>query len=348
MDMSKRVFVAMSGGVDSSVTAYLLKEAGYEVIGIHLELTSSQEPVTGEHGELESTCRKLGIPIHFLQVQAEFENSVVNHFCTEYNLGRTPNPCVQCNKNIKFGLLLDWVQAMGGDYLATGHYARIAPSTDGYRLLKGLDSGKDQSYFLYTLGQKELAKVLFPLGGLFKNEVKKMALNLGLPAANSRESQDICFIPNGDYRLLLSSRLKQQPGEIVDTNGNIRGQHKGLANYTIGQRQGIGISAGQPLYVISLDAVNNRLIIGTREFLLKRSLIACQLNWISGRPPGKEFDVFARVRYRSSEVKAHLSMQNCMFLLTFAEPQRAITPGQSVVFYQGEQVLGGGIIASTS
>jgi tRNA-uridine 2-sulfurtransferase len=348
MDMSKRVFVAMSGGVDSSITAYLLKKDGYDVYGIHLELGGGQETSSSGHDDLELTCRMLGIPLHFLHTEVEFEEIVIGYFCAEYNLGRTPNPCIRCNKKIKFGLLMDRVRELGGDYLATGHYARVEASAAGYRLLKGVDSTKDQSYFLYVLGQKELAQVIFPVGGLYKKDVKKLAINLGFPAAARRESQDICFVPGGDHRALLSSRLKPQTGEIIDIAGNIRGRHRGLVYYTIGQRQGLGVGGGQPLYVISLDTLTNRLVIGPQELLLKKSLKAITLNWISGQAPESDIEVTARVRYRASEVKACLSVTNDTAEVAFKEPQRALAPGQSVVFYQGELVLGGGIIAETS
>jgi tRNA-specific 2-thiouridylase len=348
MDMSKRVFVAMSGGVDSSVTAYLLKADGYDVHGIHLELTGGHEPSSAVHDDLELTCRMLGIPLHFLHAEVEFEDIVIGYFCAEYNLGRTPNPCIRCNKKIKFGLLMEKVRELGGDYLATGHYARVEASAAGYRLLKGVDSTKDQSYFLYVLGQKELAQVIFPAGGLVKKDVKKLAVDMGFPAAVRRESQDICFVPGGDHRALLTSRLKPRTGEIIDIAGNIRGQHRGLAYYTIGQRQGLGVSGGQPLYVIGLDTLTNRLVIGPQEQLLKKSLRAGNLNWILGQAPEGIVEITARVRYRASEVKACLSVKNETAEVTFLEPQRALAPGQSVVFYQGELVLGGGVIAETS
>jgi tRNA-uridine 2-sulfurtransferase len=348
MDMSKRVFVAMSGGVDSSVTAYLLKEDGYDVNGIHLELSGGHEPSSEGHDDLELTCRMLGIPLHFLHAEVEFEDIVIGYFCKEYSQGRTPNPCVRCNKKIKFGLLMDKVREFGGDYLATGHYARVEASAAGYSLLKGLDSTKDQSYFLYVLGQKELAQIIFPVGGLYKKDVKKLAVDLGFPAAVRRESQDICFVPGGDHRALLSSRLKPQPGEIIDIAGNIKGQHRGLAYYTIGQRQGLGVGGGQALYVIGLDILTNRLVIGPQDQLLKKSLKACSLNWISGRAPEGNIEITARVRYRASEVTAFLSITNDTAEVAFLEPQRALAPGQSVVFYQGERVLGGGVIAETS
>jgi tRNA-uridine 2-sulfurtransferase len=344
MGMPKRVFVAMSGGVDSSVTAYLLKQAGYVVEGIHLELTGGQETSADDHDGLEATCRILGIPLHYLNAKGEFEDKVVGYFCEEYNRGRTPNPCVRCNKNIKFGMLLERILAMGGDYLATGHYARVEISPAGYGLLKGVDSTKDQSYFLYVLGQKELAHVLFPVGGMYKKDIKNLALDLGLPAATRRESQDICFVPGGDHRAILSRRLVPRPGDIVDTQGKVKGQHKGLAFYTIGQRQGMGVSADKALYVINMDPINNRLVIGPQEFLFKKNLVAGNLNWISGQPPQNNIEIMARVRYRALEAKAFLSITNQKAEVNFVEGQRAIAPGQSVVFYQGEFVLGGGII----
>jgi tRNA-specific 2-thiouridylase len=284
--MSKRVFVAMSGGVDSSVTAYLLKEAGYEVQGIHLELPVGDTPIPEtDHSDLEKTCEALNIPLHYLKVETEFKEKVIGYFCEEYNQGRTPNPCVQCNRNIKFGILLDRVLEMKGDYLATGHYARIDRIEADYRLLKGVDKSKDQSYFLYLLGQRELEHVLFPLGGLHKTQVKKIAVKEGLPAAVRRESQDICFLPDGDYHAFISSRVSSEPGEVVDVAGRVVGRHKGLAYYTIGQRQGLGISSQEPLYVIKLDS---RTVDSNRpvESLFKTSLIAKNLSWISESTTG--------------------------------------------------------------
>jgi tRNA-uridine 2-sulfurtransferase len=343
--MSKRVFAAMSGGVDSSVTVRLLQEAGYEVEGIHLELSPELQAIPEpDHADLETTCRMLKIPLHYLHLEKEFDSRIIDYFCEEYSRGRTPNPCIRCNKTIKFGLLLEKVLEMGGDYLATGHYARVEYYENGYRLLKGTDPQKDQSYFLYVLGQKELSRVLFTVGGMCKSEVKKMAVSLGLPAAERRESQDICFIPDNDSRAFLARRLAPKPGEIVDIEGNVLGQHRGLGYYTIGQRQGAGISAREPLYVIRLDSETNRLVMGSRSQLFKNNLIAYNLNWILGKAPEGEIEVRAKVRYRSPEFKATVRVKDEVAEVHFAEPQRAIAPGQSVVFYQGEMVLGGGII----
>jgi tRNA-uridine 2-sulfurtransferase len=237
---------------------------------------------------------------------------------------------------------------MGGEYLATGHYARVEPSPSGFRLLKGLDLTKDQAYFLYVLGQTELSRVLFPVGSLLKTEVKALAEKLGLPAARRRESQDICFIPGDDSKAFLAHRLHPQPGEIVDIDGNVLGQHQGLAFYTIGQRQGTGVSSTERRYVVSLDVATNRLVIGPQSALLKTRLTAENLNWISGAPPELEFETKAKVRYRSPEARATVKVCGDTAEVLFREPQRAIAPGQSVVFYQGDEVLGGGIIGETA
>jgi tRNA-uridine 2-sulfurtransferase len=347
-DMAKSVFAAMSGGVDSSVTAYLLKEAGYDVQGIHLELSHSSDAKPGaEHAGLESTCKLLNIPLHYLHLEGQFRGLIVDYFCREYRLGRTPNPCVRCNKNVKFGLLLEKVLEMGGDYLATGHYASVKAGQSGYCLFKGADSAKDQSYFLYVLGQKQLEHVLFPLSDLKKSRVKQMAADLGFPSAVIKESQDICFIPGNDSKSFLSGHLVAQPGEIVDIEGNILGKHEGLAFYTIGQRQGMRVSARERLYVIRLETGTNRLIIGPESHLYKNKLTAVDLNWVSGSPPEETTEITARIRYRSSEAKCTLQIIGNKAEVCFQEPQRAIAAGQSVVFYQGDRVTGGGIIDET-
>jgi tRNA-uridine 2-sulfurtransferase len=354
--MPERVFVAMSGGVDSAVSAHLLKQAGYAVTGIHLELAPTPSPDTEkEHADLENTCRLLEVPLVYLHLEEEFRERIIDYFCGEYGRGRTPNPCVRCNQQVKFGLLLEKVRELGGSRLATGHYARIEAAGSEYRLLKGRDPLKDQSYFLYRLAQRELAQVIFPVGSLFKAEVKRIATGLGLPAAVRRESQDICFISDGDSCAFLSERIPPRPGDIVDTSGRILGRHRGLAFYTIGQRQGVGVSGREPLYVVRLDSANNRLVVGPGSMLLSQKLRAEDLSWISGRPPGQSTSIRAKVRYRSAEVEAMLEMEeHCAInggainggaLITFKEAQRAIAPGQSVVVYREDAVLGGGIIA---
>jgi tRNA-specific 2-thiouridylase len=346
--MSKRVFAAMSGGVDSSVTAHLLKEAGYEVQGIHLELSHNSEADTGkEHAGLERTCQLLNIPLHYLYLEGPFKSRIIDYFCLEYSLGRTPNPCIRCNKNIKFGLLLDKVIEMGADYLATGHYAINKVEQEGFGLYKGVDAAKDQSYFLYVLGQEHLRHILFPIGGMLKSQVKELAAKLGFPSAVIKESQDICFIPNNDSQTFLAGHLTPQAGEIVDIEGKILGEHQGLAFYTIGQRQGMKISAKERLYVIRLETETNRLVIGPQSQLYTSKLNARDLNWISGDPPHGKVEIMAKVRYRSTEAKASLQINGDKGEVYFEEPQRAIAAGQSVVFYQEDRVLGGGIIDQT-
>jgi tRNA-specific 2-thiouridylase len=346
--MSRQVFVAMSGGVDSSVTAYLLKEAGYSVQGIHLELSHNSDTKPEiEHAGLERTCNLLNIPLHYLHLEEPFSHRIVDYFCDEYSSGRTPNPCIRCNKSIKFGLLLEKVIDMGGDYLATGHYATVKADSEGYHLYKGVDKTKDQSYFLYVLGQKQLEHVLFPIGEMLKSQVRKLAASLGFPSAVIRESQDICFIPNNDSQAFLAERATPKPGEIVDLEGKLLGRHRGLAFYTVGQRQGMGVSSKERLYVIRLETASNRLVIGPESQLYKKTLMAKDLNWISGLPPQGTAEVFAKVRYRSNEAKARIQAVGETFEVYFEEPQRAIAAGQSVVFYQDNMVLGGGIIDET-
>jgi len=343
--MSESVFVAMSGGVDSTAAAYLLKQAGYHVEGIHFSIESGGSPVARSSvGILEQTCEMLGIKLHHLEIQKEFSRDVIEYFCGEYESGLTPNPCVRCNKKIKFGLLLDKITEMGGDYLATGHYAVIDNTASSYRLLKGIDKRKDQSYFLYTLGQKELKRLLFPLGRMRKDEVKEVVAALKLPAAESKESQDICFIPDNDSRAFIAGHVKYFPGDIVDINNNVLGRHKGLPFYTVGQRQGLGISAKEPLYVLKLDSVSNSLIVGEEQSLYGDKLVACELHWISGESPAQVFKASAKIRYTIRECPVEVELIGGTAEVKFEEAQRAIAPGQSVVFYEGDVVLGGGII----
>jgi tRNA-specific 2-thiouridylase len=338
----KRVAVAMSAGVDSSVAAALLKQAGYDVSGIYARLWPAPD-LKSTISDLERTCRLLDIPLHQLNLEEEFRRLVIDYFTREYGRGRTPNPCIVCNQQIKFGLLMSRALEMGADYMATGHYARVEPATDGYRLCKAADQTKDQSYFLYTLGQRQLEHLLLPLGEMSKEKVKKMAAELGLPTASRSESQDVCFIPDNDYRSFIAQHISFQPGNIVDIKGRVLGQHNGLAQYTVGQRQGLGFSSGEQLYVIELDAANNRLVVGSKDQLLHSVLLASQLNWVSGKAPAGPITVTAKVRYRAPEVAAELYL-NDGAELRFTEPQQAIAPGQSVVFYQDDVVLGGGII----
>lgn len=354
--MPKRtIAVALSGGVDSSVAALLLKEAAYEVIGVHMRLWDSLELVQ-QAQRAENICRILGIPYHELALQKEFESAVADYFCREYQQGRTPNPCVACNEHIKFGLLLDKALSLGADYLATGHYARVEHSQDMHRLLKAKDARRDQSYFLYTLTQEKLGRVLFPLGEHSRDEVRQMAKQAGLPAA-TRSSQNICFISQKNYGAFLSQRFATLPGEVVDTQGKKLGQHHGIAFFTIGQRHGLGLASGKPLYIISIEPRSNRIVLGEEKELYSRKLTAHKLNWISGKVPREPVTVTAKIRYRSRDAEAILfpprhceperSEGEAIFDVCFTQPQKAITPGQAIVFYNADEVLGGGIIEKT-
>jgi tRNA-specific 2-thiouridylase len=324
------------------VTAALLKQNGYEVSGIHARLWAEAEPKSTV-ADLERTCQLLNIPLQQVNLEKEFRRLVVDYFNQEYRRGRTPNPCIVCNQSIKFGLLMSQALEKGAEYLATGHYARVESSADGYRLRQAADQDKDQSYFLYTLGQKQLEHLLLPLGELNKEKVKKIAGEMGLPTSSRSESQDICFIPDNDYRSFIAQYISFQPGSIVDIKGKVLGQHNGLAKYTVGQRQGLGLTSAEPLYVIELDAANNRLVVGSRDQLLHSVLLASQLNWISGKAPDGPVSITAKVRYKAPEVAAELYVKDSAEV-RFDEPQQAIAPGQSVVFYQDDVVLGGGII----
>ena len=357
--MSKqRVVVAMSGGVDSSMAAAILHAEGYQVIGVTLQIWPSNKEANeverfgGCCGveAIESARRvasKLGIPHYVMNFRDIFTQKVISDFCREYSLGHTPNPCIACNQYINFGAFLDRVLQMGADYLATGHYARIESSANGYRLLKGVDKSKDQSYFLYRLGQKELQHLIFPVGDRHKAGVRRLVAELGLPAAARRESQDICFIPNDDYRSFVDKHVPLRAGDIVDTEGRTLGQHRGLARYTVGQREGLGIASNKRRYVIKLDAASNRLVVGTQDQLLKNALPADDLHWVSGEAPKEPIEVTARVRYRSPEAAATVHLKDGVAEVQFHKPQKAIAPGQSIVFYQGDSVLGGGIITDS-
>jgi tRNA-specific 2-thiouridylase len=337
-----KIAVALSGGVDSAAAALLLKEAADEVIGIHMRLWDSPDFDYQAH-RAENICRILDIPYHQVDLQKEFESCVVDYFCREYQQGRTPNPCIACNQHIKFGLLLDKALSLGADYLATGHYAKVEHSRDGHRLLKAKDTGRDQSYFLYTLTREKLRRVLFPLGEHSRDEVKQMAKRAGLPTA-TKSSQDICFISEKNYGAFLSQRFATLPGDIVDTQGKRLGQHQGIAFHTVGQRHGLGLASGKPLYVIRIEPESNKIVLGHEEELYSQKLGARKLNWISGKAPREPTTAKAKIRYKSKEAKAILFFRNDSVDVHFAQPQKAVTPGQAVVFYNADEVLGGGII----
>ena len=343
--------MALSGGVDSSAAALLLKEAAYEVIGMHMLLWDSPR-CDHQAQRAEDICRILDIPYYQVDLQKEFERCVVDYFRQEYRQGRTPNPCVACNQHVKFGFLLDKALSLGVDYLATGHYARVEHSPDGHRLLKAADIGKDQSYFLYTLTQEKLGRILFPLGDRTKNEAKQVAKQGRLPTI-AKPSQDICFISQKNYGAFLSQSYPGTPGDVVDTQGRGLGQHQGIAFYTIGQRHGLGLSstqvlsAGKPLYVLKIEPERNRIVLGPEKELYSRKLTAQKLNWVSGKAPREPITVTAKVRYKSKEAEAVLSPHDGSVDVCFSQPQKAITPGQAIVFYDAVGVLGGGIIYQT-
>ena len=338
----KRVVVAMSGGVDSSVAAAILRDEGYHVTGVTMWLQSESQAVERAQGVAE----KLGIPHHVADFRDIFSDRVITDFCSQYSRGRTPNPCVKCNRYIKFDALFNWAMEMGAEFMATGHHARVLSSMDGFRLLKGIDPAKDQSYFLYTLGQRQLGHLLLPIGNFHKQEVRGMAAELGLPITSSQESQDICFISDGDYRSFITGRVQLEPGDIVDTEYNLLGRHKGLALYTVGQRQGLGLATASRRYVLRIDAGTNRLVVGTEDQLLSSRLVAVELNWVSGKAP-KGSGIKAKIRYKSPEVSVELQIKGDTAEVCFGQPQRAVTPGQAVVFYQGDTVIGGGVIESS-
>ena len=347
----KKVLVAMSGGVDSSVAAYLLKDAGYEVAGLTLELYShaGDEKFSDAARDASEIAESLGIRHYTRDLRDEFKTCVIDAFSQSYRSGETPNPCILCNKHIKFGRLLDIAKEMGFDYLATGHYAQIQHAEDLNRWLlrKGKDPSKDQSYVLYTLNQEQLSKSIFPLGGMTKNEVREIATQLGFSNAEGGESQDICFIPDGDYQSFLEeySGIESRAGDFVDMQGNVIGRHRGIIGYTTGQRRGLGVSAERPLYVVRKETATNTVILGNEEDLYCSRLIAREMNFIADDAIANPISVTAKIRYSQSEVLACISsVENGKILVEFEKPQRAATPGQSVVFYNGDTVFGGGVI----
>jgi len=348
---AQKIIVAMSGGVDSSVAAALLKRAGFEVIGVFMKLVDVPRFREGKK-VARKVAKNLKIPFLVLDLRKEFQKRIINEFLKEYRAGGTPNPCVVCNKEIKFGLLLEKALALNADYVATGHYARLQKKKDGIHLLKGKDKEKDQSYFLWQLNQKQLKHILFPVGDHTKAQVRKLAKKFKLPVLAVPESMEICFIQTPSLRSLrsvndfLARHIKQKSGKIVDTKGKILGYHQGLAFYTIGQRKGIRLSGG-PYYVVDKDFKKNLLIITKKENdLFKKELIAKKVNWIFGKKPKLPLKIKAKIRYRHTAVSAIITkaLNSKTYHLKFNRPQRAITPGQSVVFYQGQELLGGGII----
>ncbi len=353
-----RVVVAMSGGVDSSVAASLLVEAGYDVVGMMMRLWSEPRLGGAEHNrcctpsqmsDARRVADTLGIPFYVLDTQDIFRKTVVEYFIDQHREGYTPNPCLECNRRIRFDWLLKNALALDADYLATGHYARISRGADGSWLLRrGIDGDKDQSYVLSVMGQAQLARTLFPVGEYPKAEVRRLAGELGFDVASKRDSQDLCFLGKSDYRSFLRLHAPDalRPGPIVNSAGEILGEHQGLANYTIGQRKGLGVSAAQPLYVLAMNEVRNALVVGSREQLGRDSLTAEGVNWISGGPPADSFRAAVKIRYRAQPQPAKINiLADDRMQVHFDQPQRDITPGQGAIVYADDVCLGGGLIA---
>ncbi len=349
------VVVAMSGGVDSSVAAARLVEAGYRVIGVMMRLWAEVERGHGSENRcctLEATedarriAAQIGVPFYLLNVEAPFKRDVVDYFIAGYTRGLTPNPCLACNRHIRFDHLLTYARALGADYLATGHYARVRAASSGFELLRGVDTHKDQSYILSVLGQDQLRSLTFPVGDLTKPQVRALAAGYGLPVAAKSDSQDLCFLADGDYRRFLRDWAGDaiRPGPIVDADGHVMGQHNGLPYYTIGQRKGLGLDSPTPLFVLELQPETNTLVVGPAQRLGRSHLIAADVNWV-GRPPTGSLACTVKIRYKSPDFPAQVTtLADGAVRVDFQQPLRDIAPGQVAVFYQDERVLGGGVI----
>ncbi|MFH1784042.1 MAG: tRNA 2-thiouridine(34) synthase MnmA [bacterium] len=351
----KRIVVAMSGGVDSSVAAALLKEEGHDVIGITMNIWESSRDLGGCCGiknieDAKKVARKIGIPHYVVNFRDIFRSKVVEDFCREYKRGRTPNPCIRCNKYIKFEALINKAKQLDADYISTGHYARIVfDKKEGKFLLKkGLDRSKDQSYVLYMMTQEQLGMTLMPLGAMAKSQIRKIAREKGLAVAEKEESQEICFIPDNNYEAFIKKYAKKEemPGVIVDTKGKVIGRHRGIISYTVGQRRGLGIAAKYPLYVVAINSKANTIIAGPKQEVYGRELIADDISLINMKPIKSRLRVKARIRYLHNGAMADLIPLGTSVRVVFDKPQWAITPGQSVVFYRPRSpvVIGGGII----
>jgi tRNA-specific 2-thiouridylase len=372
----------MSGGVDSSVAAALLHEQGYEVIGVTMRLWTEERPeeFSGHQqccsvediDDARRVAGQLGIRHYVMNFEQEFKEKVVDRFVAEYAAGRTPNPCVRCNEHIKYRALLDRLPALDAEFVATGHYARVEKISDfrfpisaqgsseapgsasienrkstiqGHRLLRAVDLSKDQSYVLYMLGQEQLSRLLLPIGELTKEQVRAQARRLGLDVADKPDSVEICFVPGNDYRAVVEERVALEPGELRDGDGALIGEHRGVAAYTVGQRKGLGIAVGEPRYVTGIDAARNIVTIGPEEELFADSVLIDEVSWVAGRAPAAGTALEAKARYKAEPAPAELVSANGRSAeLRFTRRQRALTPGQAIAFYSGEEVLGGGTI----
>lgn len=354
---NQKVFIALSGGVDSSVAAALLQKKGYDCTGVYLKLYKGRTSKQGEQYAKE-VCKKLAIPFLTYDFQKEFKQKVINYFLEEYKKGKTPNPCIVCNRELKFGLFFDRAMREGADFIATGHYTRVAnrsPSAlsiveglSAFRLLQAKDNSKDQSYFLYRLTQKQLSRTLFPIGEIgSKAEVRKLAKKIKLPTCKRSESQEICFLQGKKVQDFLKKYLKPKKGKIIDTNGTVLGIHNGYFNYTIGQREGLGIGGGTPYYVVKVD-LNRNLVIAVKRpqhtALYKDKIQIKKPHWISSKAPKLPFKCQVSIRYNHKPARATLNKAGKNYIIHFTTPQRAPTPGQSAVIYKAKECLGGGVI----
>jgi len=343
----------MSGGVDSSVAACLLRERGYDVLGSHMSLVHLNGV---EHGccgpsarrDAAEVARIAGFPFEICDLTDAFDRTVIADFVAEHEAGRTPNPCARCNAEIKFGAFIRRADELGIDLVSTGHYVRSARAQDGWRLLRGADAAKDQTYMLHMLGQRELARSMFPVGDMPKTETRTVAERFGLPVATKADSQELCFAPSGDAGAFVRSEapaLVRAGGELVDPDGRVLGEHDGTFAFTVGQRRGLGVAVGRPMYVVDVDATSNRVVVGPQELLARRGLVADRVSWVAGDPPPDgPFEAGVRIRYRGDDVPAVVSPTPGGFEVEFRAPQRAVAPGQSAVVYRGDGVLGGGRI----
>jgi len=347
----------MSGGVDSSATAALLLEQGYDVVGVTLKLwpqdcvSRAEDKCCGPQAvaDARAVCHKLGIPYYLIDEADEFQNRVIRYFAAEYRAGRTPNPCVMCNQHLKFGSLLDRADRLGAHYIATGHFARLERDEAAGRTLlrRGVDARKDQSYFLFSLRQPQLSRALFPLGGMTKSDTRDTARHCGLKTADKEESMEICFVPDNDYGAFLQKAdlVQKHRGEIVDLQNRVLGHHDGIEFYTIGQRKGLGLSSPHPLYVLELDPQSNRVIVGDGSTLDRDEFFVHQCNWIPFETPPERIEVLAKIRYNHTGIAATVfPLPDGTARVKLHGPQRAITPGQATVFYQADLVIGGGWI----